>query len=89
MEMDSSFRFGTCHFGNLKREVSLTFLFQIRIIRKKQKGCPFGGFLYDRWLVKTNLDHKNGGKRIMLLISHRNSTLTGYDRILHLEPAKR
>ena len=32
MEMDSSFRFGTCHFGNLKREVSLTFLFQIRIL---------------------------------------------------------
>ena len=63
MEMDSSFRFGTCHFGNLKREVSLTFLFQIRIIRKKQKGCPFGGFLYDRWLVKANLDHKNGGEK--------------------------
>lgn len=30
--MDSSFRFGTCRFGNLKREVSLTFLFQIRIL---------------------------------------------------------
>lgn len=58
MEMDSSFRF-----GNLKREISLTFLFKIRIIRKKQKGCPFGGFLYDRWLAKTNLDHKNGREK--------------------------
>lgn len=31
--------------------------------KKSKKGCPFGGFLYDRWLVKANLDHKNGGEK--------------------------
>ena len=36
-------------------------------IRKKAKRLPFRRLLYDRWLAKTNLDHKNGRETKTLL----------------------